>query len=608
MPSPLPPTAPALPRRVAAATRSGLHATRAGLSNSRAHLGRVRHHARDMFSPLLHLGRGLRREAAWARAWWKEAPPDKRKAAAVGVAVSAVLLYFLPFGPLLALGALMAGAAWMGRDRTPPPPPGPPPGDGRLQAVYNGLVPHLADDHDPAGLFRPGGEYAKAFEHHEFDGDRLTRLELRYSPYFTDDDPDARARIERVIEAKAGRAREYLYDWDTENNRLTVAALPPLPGPVPAQHYVTAPCEIVLGFTDASSTNRLIPVSMTPLSPAPAPPGAGTPGVSVAKTPDAPSGAAPGGTVPPPAANVQQLPPVIWRTGTRTNAPHLLAVAGPASGKTTLLRTIALQALRDGDLIAIDATGSGDFAYLAGRAGVLRVDSTAEQVRETLTWLHAETARRAAAISDAKAAGAPVPDDARRPLLVLLDEPAELADAAGASASDVYELLDLPLRLGRTTHISVVTTARPTQLARLHPGLLGETHTRIALGPLDADTLVAALGAAPGIAGGDAMPPGRGYARIGAGPVIRLQTPYTPDPLEDDTPEPDRRRILDLLPDLVLRTGLGTGGLGTGGGVLRSGGAGSGAAAVGGLPEGTVPVTNGRSDTGGSAPSLVKSH
>ncbi|MCF2532238.1 hypothetical protein [Yinghuangia soli] len=536
MPSPLPPTAPALSRRLAAATRSGISATRAGLSGGRAQFGRIRHHARDMFAPLIHLGRGLRREVAWARAWWKDAPADKRKAAAVGAALTVVLLYFLPFGPLLALGGIMAGAAWMGRDRTPPPPPGPPPGDGRLQAVYNGLVPHLADDHDPAALFTPGGDYKKAFEHHEFDGDRLTRLELRYSPYFTDDDPDARARIERVVEAKAGRSREYLYEWDTENNKLTVAALAPLPGPVPAQHYVTAPCEIVLGFTDATSTNRLIPVALDPADP----------------------------------AAVCQLPPVIWRTGTRTNAPHLLAVAGPAAGKTTLLRTVALQALRDGDVIAVDATGSGDFAYLAGRPGVLRVDTTAEQVRETLTWLRGEAARRAAAIADAKAAGLPVPEDARRPLWVLLDEPAELG---GGAAGDLFELLDLPLRLGRTTHISVVATARPAQLDRLHPGLLGETHTRIVLGGMDEAQLYAALGAAPGIAGGEAMPAGRGYARFGAGAVIRLQTPYTPDPLEDDTPDADRRRILDLLP------------------------------AAGGLAEGSGPG----SASGGSVPSLVKS-
>ncbi|HSA48776.1 MAG TPA: FtsK/SpoIIIE domain-containing protein [Yinghuangia sp.] len=520
MPSPLPPTAPAFSRRLADATRNGYAATRAGLAGGRAHVARVRHHARDMFAPLLCVSRGLRLGAGRGRRWWTAAPANHRQVAAVALAVALVLLYFLPFGLLLAFGAVVGAAAWLGRTRTMPPVPGPPPGSGRLQAVYNGLVPHLSDGHDPDGLFVPGGDYTKPFEHHEFDGDRLTRLEMRYSPYFTDDDPASRARIERVIEAKAGRSREYLYNWDTEHNRLTVAALPPLPGPVPAQHYITAPCEIVLGFTDATSSDRLIPVHTDP----------GNPG-----------------------ALAQQLPPVIWRTGSRTSAPHLLVVAGPASGKTTLLRTIALQALRDGEVVAIDATGSGEFAYLSGRAGVVRVDNTADQVRATLSWLHAEATRRAAAISAAKAAAVQVPEDARRPLLVLLDEPAELADATGATASEVYELLDLPLRLGRTTHISLVTTARPSRLARLHPGFLGETHTRIALGPLDDHDLMTALGATPGIAGGDAMPPGRGYARIGAGPVIRIQTPYTPDPLEDDTPEADRRRILDLLPDVVLR-------------------------------------------------------
>ncbi|UGQ12247.1 ATP-binding protein [Yinghuangia sp. ASG 101] len=523
MPSPLPPTAPAFPRRLVDATRNGFAATRAGFAGGRAHAGRIGHHARDMFAPLIAVQRGLRRATRRGHAWWSAAATNHRQAAAVGLVATLVLLYFVPYGLPGALAVVVLGAAWLGRTRRTPAVPGPPPGGHRLQAVYNGLVPHLSDGHDPEELFAPGGDYAKPFEHHEFEGDRLTRLEMRYSPFFTDDDPASRARIERVIEAKVGRCREYLYDWDTENNRLTVAALPPLPGPVPAQRYVTAPCEIVLGFTDATSTNRLIPVM------------AGTAG------PAGPEGAA------------RELPPVIWRAGSRTSAPHMLVVAGPASGKTTLLRTIALQALRDGEVIAMDATGSGEFAYLAGRAGVLRTDNTPDQIRTTLSWLHAEAARRAAAISAAKAAATPVPDAVRRPLLVLLDEPAELADAAGTSVSEVYELLDLPLRLGRTTHISLVTTARPSRLGRLHPGLLAETHTRIALGPLDADTLVTALGTEPGIAGGDTVPPGRGYARIGAGPVIRIQTPYTPDPLEDDTPEADRMRILDLLPDVVLR-------------------------------------------------------
>ncbi|MDI2129177.1 hypothetical protein [Yinghuangia seranimata] len=556
MPSPLPPTAPALTRRVASATRSGLAATKATFASGRSSAQRVRGHARDMFAPLIHLGRGLRREVAWARTWWKEAPTDKRKAALVGVAASLVLLYFLPFGPFLALGGVMAGAAWMGREKGPAPEPGPPPGDGRLQAIYNGLVPHLADAHDPAGPFVPGGQWKQAFEHHEFEGDQLTRLELRYSPYFADDDPEARQRIERVVEAKAGRAREYLYGWDTENNRLTVAALPPLPGPVPAQHYATAVCEIVLGFTDATSTDRLIPVALDPTQPGP------------------PS---------------HQLPPVIWRTGTRTNAPHLLAVAGPAAGKTTLLRTIAVQALRDGDVIVVDATGSGDFACLSGRRGVLRVDASAQGARETLTWLRHEAARRAEAIGAAKAAGTPVPEDARRPLWVLLDEPAELLGEDGEG--ELLELLDLPVRLGRTTHISLVATARPGQLERLPSGLLGETHTRLTLGPLEPEALHAALGSAPGITGGDGMPAGRGYARVGAGPVIRIQTPYTPDPLEDDTPDGERARILALLPEPVASAAAGLGG--SVGSVGFVGAAGSGAAGAGAGSAGSVEGTGG---------------
>ncbi|MGR7001999.1 ATP-binding protein [Yinghuangia aomiensis] len=248
-----------------------------------------------------------------------------------------------------------------------------------------------------------------------------------------------------MIEAKAGRAREYLYGWDTEANRLTVAALPRSPAPCPPSPTSPPPAK--------SSSASPTPLPPTASSPSPPPP------------------------LPTPTPTAPQLPPVVWRTGTRTNAPHLLAVGGPASGKTTLLRTIAVQTLRDGDVLAVDATGSGDFACLAGRAGVLRVETTQNGAREALTWLREETARRAAAIAEAKRSGRAAPEDARRPLCVLLDEPADLADP------DVHTLLDLPLRLGRTTHISIVATARPAQLDRLHPGLLSETHTRVALGP-----------------------------------------------------------------------------------------------------------------------------
>ncbi|WP_282204983.1 hypothetical protein [Kitasatospora fiedleri] len=42
----------------------------------------------------------------------------------------------------------------------------------------------------------------------------------RLPAYFTDTEPAARARIEQVVQGKAGRSREYRFDWDEESNRL----------------------------------------------------------------------------------------------------------------------------------------------------------------------------------------------------------------------------------------------------------------------------------------------------------------------------------------------------------------------------------------------------
>ncbi|MFI1382095.1 ATP-binding protein [Embleya sp. NPDC020886] len=483
-----------------------------GIGNTRTRAHRFTHLSRDTLSPVFTLSRGLNRQFAWARNWWKGASADKRKAGAAGAAAALLALYFVPYAPLITLLLILAGAAWLGhKDKPPAPEPGPDPTDVKLQAVYNGLVPYFADDHDPARLFHPGGPYQNAFRHWELDDDRIVRLELTYSPYFTDEDPAARARIERVLQAKTGRGREYLYEWDTETNHLTLAALPPLPAAVPAQQFVTAPREILLGITDAGSTNRRIPVYV-------------------------------GDTT-------RQLPPVIWRTGNRSTDPHLLAVAAPGAGKSNLLRTIALQAARDGDIVVIDGSGSGDYACLAGRRNILRIETGYHGALETLTWLRHETERRIAAVTYAKQHGTPVPDNARRPLWVILDEITELSDlAAGQGTTDPQELLDLPLRLGRAAHIGVITSARPTHLERLRPALIADTHTRVVLGPLDPETTLTVLGSGPGISGGEGMPPGRGYIRIGMGPVVRIQIPHTPDPLEEDTPEADRQRLLALLP------------------------------------------------------------
>lgn len=86
-----------------------------------------------------------------------------------------------------------------------------------------------------------------------------------------------------------------------------MSVLPALPTTIAAQRFVTVPGETVLGFTDADAVQRTVPV------------------VAADGTEDAPA--------------------VVWRTGPRSTEPHLLVVGQPGSGTTSLLRSIALQAL-----------------------------------------------------------------------------------------------------------------------------------------------------------------------------------------------------------------------------------------------------------------------
>ncbi len=77
------------------------------------------------------------------------------------------------------------------------------------------------------------------------------------------------------------------------------------------------------------------------------------------------------------------------------------------------------------------------------------------------------------------------------------------------------------------------------------------THTRarVVLGPATAEEVRSVLGAPPHTTPVAEMPPGRGYARLGGGPVVRLQVPATPDPLDEEADEADRGAVMALLPE-----------------------------------------------------------
>ncbi|MFI5670758.1 hypothetical protein [Streptomyces sp. NPDC051704] len=473
--------------------------------------------ATDVLHPLLVIGRGLRILAAAGRRKWADTPKDKRGPALFLGAACVLVVALVPYGPLLALITLMAAAAWRGRDRTPVKT-GPSEAETeRLGALYEALVPYFSIPEDPNPLFAHGGEWDKAFSGYAFDeAGRVTRLRIRYPAYFTDGEAASRARIETLLHAKSGRGREYLFDWDEEGNQLDLTVLAPLPTGIAAQPFVTSPGETVLGFTDAGTVQRTLPVLEDD--------------------------------------EARDVPPVIWRTGPRSTEPHLLAVGRPGSGTSSLLRSIALQALHHGgEVLIVEGGGSGEFSCLTGRTGVLAVECGPAGALATLEWAARETERRLIAAHRAREAGRPAPEDTRRPLWILLDRPSVLAHLATAEGGpDPLSQLQVPLRHGRAAHVTVVVAEQFDHLELLNDAVWQHTRARIVLGPAASQQITDVLGLPPHTTPTAHVPPGRGYARLGTGPVHRLQVPATPDPYDDATHPAHRKAVLELLPGRQL--------------------------------------------------------
>ncbi|MBP2401814.1 hypothetical protein SNS2_0344 [Streptomyces netropsis] len=474
----------------------------------------VADNAADVLHPLIVVSRGLRSLAASGRRKWAETPKERRGPTVVLVGSCVFIVALVPYGPVLATIGLMAAAAWAGRRNAPQPAAEVDEADtGRLQALYEALVPYFAAPGDPAPLYAHGGSWSAAFEGHAFDDrGRLTALRLRYPAYFTDGDAESRTRIEQLLHLKAGRGREYRFDWDEAGNRLALHALPALDTDVFAQRFVTAPGEAVLGFTDASDVQRTLPVT------------AGD--------------------------ETRDAPPVVWRTGQRSTEPHLLALGQPSSGTTTLLRSIALQVLHHGDVVVVDGSGAGEYAFLRGRDGVLAVESSLPGALATLEWAAHETERRLLTANHARQQGRPTPEDIRRPLWVIVDRPTVLSHLArGEGRRDPQELLQVPLRHGRVGNVTVAVAEQLDGYEQLTEPVRTHTRARLVLGAVTPDQVCTALGAPPHTTPARDVPPGRGYARLGSGPVHRVQVPHTPNPYDEETTDAQREAVLSLLPE-----------------------------------------------------------
>ncbi|UED82783.1 hypothetical protein [Streptomyces profundus] len=275
-----------------------------------------------------------------------------------------------------------------------------------------------------------------------------------------------------------------------------------LPTGVAAQRFPAGPGEVVLGLTDAAAADRMVPARD----------GCG---------------------------RWVEVAPLVWRTGPRATAPHLLAVGTPGAGATSLLRWLALQALAGGEVVLVDGSGVGEFACFAGRSGVWGAETTPEGAVSGLSWVARETERRLLLPGGERRAS--------RPLWVLVDRPALLAHLAWvAGAGDPLGLLDVPLRYGREAGVTVVVAEQVGAWESLAGALVGCTRARVVLGAVAAEEASAVLGGVP--PGGVGSAAGDGFARLGTGGVCRLRVPATPDPWDEAGDRALRRAVWELLP------------------------------------------------------------
>ncbi|MDB1090373.1 hypothetical protein PJ985_22755 [Streptomyces sp. ACA25] len=477
--------------------------------------------------PLAVVCRGLLRLGRAGREAWSRVPHERRGPAALLLVTGSALVGMAPHGVPLAALALLAAAAVRGREAAAPTRAerkaqlrrAEEARTRRLQTVHEALVPHFSRPGAPTldPLPACGDDWQRTVVKHAFTADgRIARLRLHYPAHFPDSDAAARAGVQDVLAAKAGRDREFRFRWDQECNQVDMRALAPLPTGICAQRFVTAPGEVLLGFTDADSVDRTVPVRET-----------GTGAVT------------------------SEAAPVVWRTGARSAQPHLLVVGRPGAGTTSLLRSVVLQGLQHGEAVLIDGSGAGEFACFAGRQGVLATESAPSGALAVLEWAAHETERRLAAVARARRTG--VTGAGARPLWLVLDRPSQLIRPAGKERlAAVQELLGVVLRLGRAGGVRVVLAEHFEALDTLSGTVREYAHARIVLGTAPAPRLRAVLGELPDSTPAPEMPPGRGYCRLGPGPVLRLQAPATPDPGDDSADGREREAVLALLPGPVL--------------------------------------------------------
>lgn len=214
--------------------------------------------------------------------------------------------------------------------------------------------------------------------------------------------------------------------------------------------------------------------------------------------------------VPPAAANEHYLP--LWLgahvdgTPYRSHVsewPHLLVAGTTGSGKTTFLRSLLIQIAADESSKVIVVDGKGEFDYLdliPSSAFVSQFPDVLlgpEHVVAVLDWLvNEEIARRRDLLRDYFRANAAAPKASRQayflasqagspfpiaPMVIFVDEFAELMLSAGASAKAFEDLVQRVVQAGRSALVHLVLATQRPDANVLRGAIKANLPSRVAL-------------------------------------------------------------------------------------------------------------------------------
>lgn len=175
---------------------------------------------------------------------------------------------------------------------------------------------------------------------------------------------------------------------------------------------------------------------------------------------------------------------------------HLLMAAGPGGGMAVARLTVVCHALErpsEWEIVACDPRRI-EFGFLRGYRNVRTVAQEPDGILAAVREVEAEVERRFEAMREAGVGHLRDLDPRARRLLLMVDEPEEMAVLGDAGAAAVRATLERVTRLGRAAmvHLLLATTRPDTRVltgamrsnitARLAAGRMSEIASRVMLG------------------------------------------------------------------------------------------------------------------------------